>query len=374
VRILKRRKSTIAAIIVGVVIFSIIFLQIVSFNPTSTGKQNETPVKQQLEEFENLVPAGRKIAVIGSEMSNGPVVPPAIYIIDLNNGNLTQLPLLPFKSRVLWPSYLSWSPDGKKIAFVAKASPSIAVKMPDGKIYNDTYIFDHIFIVGIEGGKPIQLTDGRSWNVHPTWSPDGKKIAFTSSPCLDLPDTVYIFGETFPKEGAKNIFVMNLDGSNKTQLTFEGGFEPSWSPNSKLIAFTREEIDNRGYKRDFIYILNIETGTQTKLVEGCQPSWSPDGKKIAFTELNPIGKRIGVININGTNLVWLTTPLEVATGEGEVHFLGDEQPAWSPDGNYIAFVSERNKKLDIYIMNADGSNQTRITKDSRNYFNPTWSP
>jgi Tol biopolymer transport system component len=297
------------------------------------------------------------IAFVGYEKGE-PATPPSIYIIDLDSGHQTRLPLqdpnlLPFRY------HPAWSPDGKKIAFVSGS-------IKDPKSPSGVYIYEHIFIVGSEGGKPIQLTEGMSKNTNPAWSPDSKKIAFSSSPCLD-PGTL----ERPPEWGTENIYVMNADGSNKT-LIIEGGYDPAWSPDGKKIAF----VSGERWKYCNIYIANADGSNRTKLVHGCQPSWSPDGKKIAFTEPSSTGFRIGIIDIDGSNLVWLTKPITVELPDGRETFWGDMDPVWSPDGKKIAFTSERDEgHWNIYIMNADGSNQNRLTEDPSIYRNqPTWSP
>ena len=94
------------------------------------------------------------------------------------------------------------------------------------------------------------------------------------------------------------------------------------------------------------------------------PVWSPDGTKIAFGRTTFVVKsQIYVMNADGTNPTRIT-----------VNSANDSQPSWSPDGTKIAFVSDRDGNGEIYVMNADGSNQTRLTNNADFDFDPAWSP
>src|SRR5882724_3501608 len=159
------------------------------------------------------------------------------------------------------------------------------------------------------------------------------------------------------------IYVMNPDGSNQHGITNSPGGEtrPAFSPDGKKLAFVR----------DFqaILMMNPDGSGQTMVVDGAVaglssisafPNWSPDGKKIVFRAIpkdSRNGGDIYVINADGTGLTQLTTdPAD------------DSCPAWSPDGTKIAFASLRNPvqgdvNYEIYVMNPDGSNQTRLTNN-----------
>jgi Tol biopolymer transport system component len=93
------------------------------------------------------------------------------------------------------------------------------------------------------------------------------------------------------------------------------------------------------------------------------PSWSPDGMSIVFTSFRNGKGDVYVMNARGGDQRRLTT----SPGH-------DDLPAWSPDGKRIAFVSDRAGNLDIYTMNADGSDQTQVTFGSGSDYGPTWSP
>lgn len=179
-----------------------------------------------------------------------------------------------------------------------------------------------------DDGKNVQNLTNEGF--HGALSPNGKYIAFSSN-----------------RDGNSEIYIMDADGKNQTRLTNTPGNElsPSWSPNGKRIVFTRET---------HIYTMGASGKNEKALTIGAYPSWSPDGKKIAFINRGKTGFDIFIINVDGANLVNLTKSVE------------DEFfPAWSPDGKEIAFVSRKvnvnafDEK--IYIMNADGGKRRKLT-------------
>jgi hypothetical protein len=164
-----------------------------------------------------------------------------------------------------------------------------------------------------------------------------------------------------------HIYVVNLDGGAVTQLTSGPVFDdwPAWSPDGSRIAFARGgDTATAG-----IYIMNADgSGLQRVSAIGGTPAWSPDGTRIAFS-----GGGLHVMNADGSGVVRLSD-----TG-------GDYAPAWSPDGSTIAY----NRFLDVngdgwtqvYLMNADGSGQRRLTNDCTYTCgfqsaegHPSWSP
>jgi Tol biopolymer transport system component len=228
-----------------------------------------------------------------------------------------------------------WSPDGKKIAFI---------------LYSD------IYVMNADGSGRRQLTnnlDGDenniSWGL--SWSPDGKKI-------------VYCHGRNLaPGPILSSICIINEDGTNQVQLSYnpwDGDISPSWSPDGSRILFSSTRDGNSQ-----IYNMNSNGNNQTQLTNedwNDEPTWSPDGTKIAFTSNH---RDIWVMNVDGSNKENITN----AGGEGFNH-----NAAWSPNGTKIAFNSMRDGNLEIYSMNSDGSDQVRLTNspDSDNY--PIWSP
>lgn len=158
-----------------------------------------------------------------------------------------------------------------------------------------------------------------------------------------------------------DIYTMNPDGSDRKQLTFGPEFEsdPVWSPDGTKIAFARGNSDAGG-----IFVMNADGSDQRRLTQfkyDQSPTWSPDGTKIAFERTDNSGSRIFVMNADGSD------QRAVASGF--------EEPAWSPDGLKLAVTDF----YGIYLINFDGSNQTRITEPTSVLFwpadyDPAWSP
>ena len=116
-----------------------------------------------------------------------------------------------------------------------------------------------------------------------------------------------------------------------------------------------------------IWVTNMDGSTTpiqltNHIANDYSPVWSPSGLKIAFVSERDNNTEIYVMNADGTAQTRLTN-----------NAVADTSPAWSPDGKYIAFVSTRDNNSEIYIMNADGFAQTRVTRNMVYDTYPTWS-
>ena len=183
-----------------------------------------------------------------------------------------------------------------------------------------------------DGSNLTQITHNTFHDVSPTWSPDGKRIAFASN-----------------RRGDFAIYVMDADGSNQTQITHDTHISSlAWSPDGKHIAFAVSSHD--------IHVVDADGTTQSIMRDGRAPAWSPDGKHIAFAALG-----IHVMDANGANRTQIRKD--------------GLDPAWSPDGKRIAFASlAQGRAYDIYVMDADGRNLTQITTHAATDRLPDWSP
>ena len=144
---------------------------------------------------------------------------------------------------------------------------------------------------------------------------------------------------------------------------------PAWFPDGKTIAFSSDRVHD-GWLADFWLIdadgSNLRQVTDSPGVGDLSPSVSPDGKSIVFETFVPEEARQVVrVDVDGRNRRQLTD-----TKEG----IGNMQPDWGPDGKTIAFASERDGNSEIYVMDADGRNQTRLTRKLAHDRDPVWSP
>jgi len=201
---------------------------------------------------------------------------------------------------------------------------------------------DEIFVMDNDGTNIEQLTFNDVYDRDPCWSPDGTKIAFHSGS---------------PSE----IWVMDADGSNLRQLTTPpDGYrdiDPAWSPDGEKIAFTIQPTSS-GVSRIYVIDANGPAGVGTLLIDvtnARHPSWSPDGSEISYNYQ-------GIIYVADAS----TGTLKRTLGEGY-------QSCWSPDGTKIVFGYND----EIWVMDAaDGSNRNQLSNPTGNYEDdqPNWSP
>jgi TolB protein len=221
-----------------------------------------------------------------------------------------------------------------------------------------------------DGARVRRLTDSPAWEFDPAWSPDGRSLAFRH--------------QTPGEEASAEIHVIGADGSDPRSLTRNdvSDWGPDWSPDGSLIAFnsTRETGGLRGY-------VAAPDGSGARLIVDHfveYPDWSPDGRRIAFMaqELGASGSNpdynVYVMDADGSDVTRLT---ETPGSDG--------WPAWSPDGSSIVFTTTRDdcsisdapdcrsvgddgEWHDVWIMDADGSDQRRVTFEYGQFF--TWSP
>jgi len=180
------------------------------------------------------------------------------------------------------------------------------------------------------------------------------------------------------RDGDQAIYVINPDGSDLQILTpGAGGWEPTWSPDRSKILFA-SDLHGGGQADEEVYVMDADgsnvrrlTNTPGDTTSSWSADWSPDGKQIVF-QSNRDGSPEGwdgydiyVMDADGSNIRRLTR---------EPGF--DATPAWSPDGSRIAFMSSRDDKSrsEIYVMTVDGSKAWRLTHDKKGAGRPAWSP
>ncbi len=208
-----------------------------------------------------------------------------------------------------------------------------------------------VYVIRADGSEERRLTDSPGLDGFPSWSPDGQRIAFASD----------------RGGGSWELYTMSADGSGQRRLTntqYHDESVPAFSPDEDKIAFATD-IDSS----PTVWVVDADGSDRERLASGLFPSWSPDGERIAFTAYAGERPYIAVMNADGSGRRSLGASL-LQRLSGRV---SDEQPAWSPDGQKIAFASEGDGEL--YAINPDGSGRTRLT-DTPGYdhWPPTWSP
>ena len=221
-----------------------------------------------------------------------------------------------------------------------------------------------IYVMDADGGNLRRLTNNRHNDWWPSWSPDGKRIVFASE-----------------RDGNREIYVMDADGDNPRRLTNNPNEDtyPSWSPDGKRIAFMslRDGHVIDGKPTFEIYVMDADGDNPQNLMNNPNddryPSWSPDGKRIVFMAQRPghfrgklgITSEIYVMDADGANQQRLTENRK-----------NDWYPSWSPDGKLIAFAADRKgdfENFEIYVMDVDGGNPQNLTNHRSGDSAPSWS-
>jgi len=223
----------------------------------------------------------------------------------------------------------SWSFDGKWLAYVsyARGGPQIFVKNLKEK-----------------RGSIINY---KGMNISPDWMPKQLKLAAALS-----------------FSGDQEIYLLTIKGEIIKRVTKSWGIDvsPKFSPDGKKIVFTSKR---NGTPQ--IYIKDIESKRVKRLTfkgkNNTSSTWSPDGKKIAYVGIEDNHINIFIINIDSGMPVLLT----MNTGD-------NEDPSWSPDGSMIVFTSTRESRIPrIFVMNASGTDQRRLLKLNGKQTQPDWS-
>lgn len=245
-----------------------------------------------------------------------------------------------------------YSPDGSRIAFISD---------------------NEVFVMNADGTGRRQITATSVAEQQPAWSPDGSRITYASS--------------SFDVDGQTDleIWAINADGSGRTPLTSNTfpDTQPAWSPQGDKIAFVSART---GETDRNVYVMDADGSNQVSVTpnspSGCSPNcyqghddgpaWSPDGSKIAY--VHGYGPPENPFAGGGVPNIWVMDPNgNNKTNVSDSSSLSSTMPAWSPQGDKVAFVGNVTNN-DIYTMNSDGSNQAPIDTNSANDLNPDWQP
>jgi TolB protein len=250
----------------------------------------------------------------------------------------------------------SWSPDSRQIVLISSRHGGLKVHAINADSVSS-------------GSDMRQLTFGNDEDDSPAWSPDGKKIAFVSI-----------------RVGVSQICVMNADGTTVRQLT-NGKAEnihPTWTPDSQRILFNTTKFagatasdgrdvpsDNKVVgeqidKKMDLAIMRVD-GTELKRLTNSggytYASFSPDGSSILHRRVDGAKSQIFVMNADATND-------HNISGENTL----DGWPAWSNDGKRVVFSRRVNDRFQLFVMNRDGGDVMQLTDAAGEFVNPRWSP
>ncbi len=221
-----------------------------------------------------------------------------------------------------------WSPDGKKIAYTSYSSLAVV----------------GLYLLDLEAGKKIPVaTKGTSFGAD--FSPDGRRLAFCST-----------------MDGNAEIYVASAEGKNIKRLTYNEAIDtaPSWSPTGREIAFVS---DRSGSPQ--IYIMDAEGSNVRRVSFGGtyhdSPAWAPTGDRIVYVSRVENIFDLYVLNLRSNQITKLT--------ESNAR---NESPSWSPDGRHIVFSSSQSGTIQIHQIDYDGNNLRRLTSQGANKL-PHWS-
>lgn len=239
---------------------------------------------------------------------------------------------------------------------------------PDGK----TIAFDllgDIYTMPVSGGTATNLTSDMAWDMQPRFSPDGKQIAFTSD-----------------RAGGDNIWVMDVDGENKTQVTKESfrlTNNPSWSPDGRFIAAKKHFTTSRSLGTGEIWLYHPTGGSGVKLVkkpseshqkELGEPMFSANGRYIYYTMNTTPGGTFIYAQDSNTELFQIKRydmeTGDIVTAAGGAG--GAVRPTPSPNGRYLAFVKRERMQSMLYLKDLVSGKETRIYDKLDRDMQETW--
>ncbi|MBI1394106.1 MAG: amidohydrolase family protein [Alphaproteobacteria bacterium] len=240
---------------------------------------------------------------------------------------------------------------------------------PDGR----SIVFDllgDIYVLPMAGGEATSIADGLAWDMQPRYSPDGKSIAFTSD-----------------RGGGDNIWVMNVDGSDKRQVTketFRLLNNPTWSADGRFIAARKHFTTQRSLGVGEIWLYHLSGGDGVQLVERPserhqkelgEPIFSRDGRYIYYSQdITPGATFIYAQDSNAE--IFDIKRYDMTTGEVSTAVSGAGgavRPTPSPDGKRIAFVRRERMQSKLYVKDLSTGAESAIFDDLDRDLQEIWA-
>lgn len=240
---------------------------------------------------------------------------------------------------------------------------------PDGQTLAFALLGD-IYTMPIAGGRPTRIAEGLAWEVQPRFSPDGRRIAFTSD-----------------RGGGDNIWVMNRDGSDKRAVTSEDFRllnQPSWSKDGRYIVAKKHFTTGRSLGTGEVWLYHVSGGAGVPLVkrpnethqkELGEPIYAADGKSIFYTRNVTPGPIFEYAQDSNTELFDIER-YDLDTGETSDAVTGDGgavRPTPSPDGKRIAFVRREATRSKLYVKDLASGQTRKVYDDLDQDVQETWA-
>ena len=220
----------------------------------------------------------------------------------------------------------SWSPDGKKLAFVSFSTKGAVIQILD-----------------LPSGKAEVIASFKGVNSAPAWSPDGSQLAYSTS-----------------RHGSPDVYVYNLLSKQHQRITSHYAIdtEPAWSPDGNSLLFTSSRT-----RKPQIYRYDIAADKVSRVTfegdENANASYGPEGKNLVMVHE---GGQIVVMEEESNRI----TPLTIAKF--------DESPSFSPNGDMVLYATEQNFKPALMVASSDGRVRTQLEFISGGVREPAWSP
>jgi Tol biopolymer transport system component len=237
-----------------------------------------------------------------------------------------------------------WSPDGRQIVY----SRGVVTGCHHGSC--DNYGVAEIWVIDAAGTNarrlthelpPFQAEQDQTMDLSPTWSPDGKQIAFVHQKTFD----------TSPKDG---VYVVGVDGRGLHRVSGELHWvaSPTWSPDGKTLAFTMG-----GEPEPELALLDLQTGEVSYRRSASGPSWSPDGNTLAYVA----SSKLALLDLQTGHVTYGSPATEVL---------------WSPNGRWLAITRSNGvfiRSNGVFIVAPRGGLARRIV-DLSYVSRLSWSP